>query len=91
MNLRTGSVLTTCSFYRTPISINSEPAQETHGEERKEHIMMNSIFGGVFDFDRDGELDSFERAMEFQFLEELEREEDYDDDDYDDYDDCDDY
>ena len=43
---------------------------------------MRSLFGGMFDFDRDGELDSFERAIEFQFLEDLEREE-YDDDDYD--------
>lgn len=48
---------------------------------------MRGLFGGMFDFDRDGDLDSFERAMEFQFLEELEREDDDDDDyDYDDYD-----
>lgn len=25
---------------------------------------MDGIFGDLFDFDRDGELDSFERAME---------------------------
>ena len=45
--------------------------------------MMNGIFGGLFDFNGDGELDAFERAMEFQLMEELEREEneDYDDDD----------
>ena len=52
---------------------------------------MRGIFGSMFDRNRDGRLDHFERAMEFEFLEELEREEssdccdDYDekDEDYD--------
>jgi hypothetical protein len=30
---------------------------------------MNGIFGDMFDFNRDGQLDSFERAAEFQLLE----------------------
>ena len=56
---------------------------------KTEENTMRSLFGGMFDFDRDGELDSFERAAEFQFLDELEREEagDTDYDDYDEYDD----
>lgn len=32
---------------------------------------MRGLFGDMFDFDRNGELDTFERAMEFQFLEEM--------------------
>ena len=36
---------------------------------------MMGIFGGMFDFNNDGELNAFEQAMEFQFMEELEREE----------------
>ena len=32
---------------------------------------MRGLFGDMFDFDRNGELDAFERAMEFQFLEEM--------------------
>ena len=53
---------------------------------------MRGIFGSMFDRNRDGRLDHFERAMEFEFLEELEREEDsdycedYDDEDDEDYD-----
>ena len=31
---------------------------------------MRGIFGNMFDMNRDGEIDSFERAMEFDFLEE---------------------
>lgn len=30
--------------------------------------MTKGVFGGMFDFDRDGEMSSFERAAEFQFL-----------------------
>jgi hypothetical protein len=29
---------------------------------------MNGIFGDMFDLNRDGELDSFERAMDFHFF-----------------------
>lgn len=32
---------------------------------------MKGLFGDMFDFDRNGELDSFERAMEYQFFEEM--------------------
>ena len=39
------------------------------------------IFGGMFDFDGDGELDAFERAAEFGFLQELMDEDDDDDND----------
>jgi len=49
---------------------------------------MPGIFGDMFDFNNDGELDSFERAMEYQFLEDLEKEDeeadDWDSDDGDD-------
>lgn len=33
--------------------------------------MDNSIFGDLFDFNHDGELDSFERAMEFETLDKM--------------------
>lgn len=43
---------------------------------------MRSLFGDMFDFNHDGELDTFERAMELEFWEDLGREtEDVDDDD----------
>ena len=32
---------------------------------------MLGLFGDVFDFNGDGEMDSFERAAEFSFLEEI--------------------
>ena len=32
----------------------------------------------MFDFNRDGKIDSFERAMQFQFLDEMSREESHD-------------
>lgn len=35
---------------------------------------MRSLFGDMFDFNHDGELDRFERTMEYEFLEELSRE-----------------
>lgn len=35
-------------------------------------------FDKMFDFNRDGKLDSFERAMQFQFVDEMSREESYD-------------
>ena len=36
---------------------------------------MNGFFGDMFDFNHDGEIDSFERAVEFSFLDEITREE----------------
>lgn len=30
--------------------------------------MNNGIFGNLFDFNHDGELDSFEKAMEFEMF-----------------------
>lgn len=35
-------------------------------------------FDKMFDFNRDGKLDSFEQAMQFQFLDEMSREESHD-------------
>ena len=43
---------------------------------------MKGIFGDMFDFNHDGELDSFERAAEFQFLDEISKE-DEDEDEFD--------
>lgn len=41
--------------------------------------MTKGIFGGMFDFNQDGELDVFERAAEFSFLNDvLENEDDFD-------------
>lgn len=42
--------------------------------------MFDSL-GEFFDLNNDGEIDSFERAMEFDFLRESEEEESYDDSD----------
>ena len=44
---------------------------------------MKGIFGDMFDFNHDGELDSFERAAEFQFLDEISKDEYEDDEDED--------
>lgn len=41
---------------------------------------MDSIFGGMFDFNADGEIDAFERAAEFQFLQDVVMAEDEDED-----------
>ena len=41
---------------------------------------MMGIFGGMFDFDRDGELNAFERAAELQFLDEITKD-DFDEED----------
>lgn len=38
--------------------------------------MGKGILGGLFDFNRDGNLDAIERAAEFAFLEELEQQDD---------------
>lgn len=35
---------------------------------------MGGIFGNMFDMNRDGKMDSFERAMELNFLQSLEDE-----------------
>lgn len=43
--------------------------------------MGRGIFGGMFDFNRDGKLDSIERAAEFHFLNHL-TSDSADDDDY---------
>lgn len=32
---------------------------------------MGGIFGNMFDFNKDGKIDGFERAMEFMFIEEM--------------------
>lgn len=34
---------------------------------------MGGIFGNMFDFNCDGKLDSFERAMEFSFIQSLDK------------------
>lgn len=41
---------------------------------------MPGIFGDMFDLNNDGKLDSFEREMEYQFLEHLENEDEEGDD-----------
>lgn len=35
---------------------------------------MKGVFGDMFDFNHDGEIDSFERVVEFSFLDEVTRE-----------------
>lgn len=40
---------------------------------------MSGIFGNMFDLNRDGEMSSFERALEFSFLEEISQEDEKDD------------
>ena len=34
-------------------------------------MMGDGIFGNMFDLDRDGTLDALERAVEFQFFDEI--------------------
>ena len=46
--------------------------------------MKNGIFGGMFDFNSDGNLYALEQGMEFMFLDELLKEES-DDSDNDDF------
>ena len=41
--------------------------------------MDKGFFGGLFDFNRDGELDPMERAMDFMAFEEVTKESDSDD------------
>jgi len=38
--------------------------------------MFKGIFGGLFDFDGDGELNAMEQATEFAFLDSLSKESD---------------
>ena len=45
--------------------------------------MTNGIFGDLFDFNGDGNLDAFEQGLEFMLLNELTNE-DNDDDEYED-------
>lgn len=46
--------------------------------------MLDGFFGGMFDLNRDGKLDAFERALEYQFIEEeLMGDEDECDDEFD--------
>ena len=44
---------------------------------------MRGIFGGMFDFNHDGELDAWERACEFDFLDTFEEKTDNDMEEYD--------
>ena len=43
--------------------------------------MTNGIFGDMFDFNNDGDLDDFEQCLEFMFLDQLMKDDDSDDDD----------
>ena len=46
--------------------------------------MSKGIFGDMFDFNNDGNLDAFEQGMEFMFLDQLTKEEnnDFDNEDF---------
>ena len=46
--------------------------------------MTNGIFGNMFDFNNDGNLDALEQGMEFMFLDQLAKEEysNFDNDDF---------
>lgn len=49
--------------------------------------MFDSIFGNLFDFNHNGEIDAFERAAELAFLNEMTKENEKDSsDDFDDSD-----
>lgn len=43
---------------------------------------MKGIFGDMFDFDHDGELNAFERATELHFIDEMSKDESDDSDDF---------
>ena len=45
--------------------------------------MSNGIFGDLFDFNGDGNLDCFEQGLEFMLLDELTKEDEEDDFDLD--------
>ena len=55
----------------------------------EEEKSMRCLFGDLFDFDRDGELDSFERATELDYLDHQTRDREYRSYDYDEDDDLD--
>lgn len=38
---------------------------------KKEDKLMAGLFGDMFDLNNDGELDSLERALEYQFMDDL--------------------
>ena len=40
---------------------------------------MSGIFGSMFDLNQDGEMSSFEKALEFSFLDEISQEDEKDD------------
>ena len=40
---------------------------------------MSGIFGSMFDLNQDGEMSSFEKALEFCFLDEISQEDEKDD------------
>jgi hypothetical protein len=46
--------------------------------------MSNGIFGDLFDFNGDGNLDALEQGLEFMLLNELSSENEDDDDDFED-------
>ncbi len=46
--------------------------------------MTKGIFGDMFDFNKDGQLDAGEKAMEFMFLDQLTKKVDENDSDNDD-------
>lgn len=47
--------------------------------------MKQGLFGGMFDFHRDGKLDAIERAVEFAFLNEMMEEDDNNEDEDEDF------
>ena len=48
---------------------------ENMQKDEQEDDMMKGILGNMFDVNRDGKLDSFERGMEYQFLDAVSQEE----------------
>ena len=43
---------------------------------------MGGIFGNMYDFNKDGKIDSFERTMEFMFVEEMVKDDFGDEDEF---------
>lgn len=43
---------------------------------------MGRIFGNMFDFNKDGKIDGFERAMEFMFIGEMVKDDSGDEDEF---------
>ena len=48
---------------------------ENMQKDEQEDDMMKGILGNMFDVNRDGKLDSFERGIEYQFLDAVSQEE----------------